>query len=87
MTRAPIEERHLRAAVNWRPDVPDLVAAEDLHPRDAYAHGRADREAEIAASLRRRDRWGGGAIPDRETANDIERGHDDQWERLRGPND
>jgi len=84
MPNAPIAERHREAATNWSPDAPDMIGADDIHPRDAYAQGAADREAEILANLRRRDRWGGGAIPDRETANDIERGHDGQWESRNG---
>jgi len=76
---AEVTQRHRDAAAAHR-------TINDLPSRGAYAQGLADREAEILVNLRRRDRWGGGAIPDRETANDIERGHDGQWERIRGPN-
>lgn len=77
------QQRHRRAAEAWEPhqdpDFPLSMDKSDVHPKDAYAQGYADREAEIAANLRRRDRWGGGAVDDKKTASDIEHGLDMDW--------
>lgn len=75
---AEIKQRHRDAAKAWWPTTKGTAMATGIM-EDFYAQGAADREAEIAAALRRRDAWGGGAIADRETANDIERGHESQW--------
>jgi len=75
-----IKERHREAARAWVHEHGLGSSHESATAAaTAYAEGQADREAEIAAALRRRDAWGGGAIADRETANDIERGHEPQW--------
>lgn len=82
---AEINKRHEKAACDWTPDVPQLLVSKaDIHPHDAYAQGYADREAEIVAHLRRRDRWGGGAIRDTETAREIEQGLDADWRDIHG---
>lgn len=71
---ANINERHRMAAFTCSGSGRSRTSQEEV----AYAEGVADREAEIADNLRRRDQWGHRTC-DSETADAIEQGLDSQW--------
>jgi len=74
------KERHGQAAFVWSGYGRERTQAEAA----IYAEGLADREAQIVANLRRRHRWGGGAVADRQTADEIEQGLDSDWKERNG---